>query len=168
MLLQEWSKLSDEEKKKWPSSEVLWAFNPCGPGMLDYNMWTDFIAPELGELCIGSPTIELLQLSSQWSGLGRVNCPFEFNTVWGFGGPCYGSNYGFGTIKETPIVTSQEPFITPYGFNGSNSGVIFSGLEDKMIYFGTWVFRWYEMAGIRPCVKIQSKISYNPDSLMLE
>lgn len=165
IFLEAWSKLSDEQKKNWNLSGVLWAYNGCGPGMLDYNMWTDFVAPGIGDLCIGSPTYELLQLSCEWCGKGIPSIQ-NWNGIWGSNGAwedsVYGSNQGM------PIEPSSEPFILPYGFNAGNSGVVFSGINNSVFYTATWLRRWFPMGGLRPCVKINSAINFNSNTLMLE
>lgn len=168
IILEEWNKLSEEDKKKWPCEETFWAYNGCGMGMLDYGMWTNFIAPNIGDLCIGSPTYELMQLSCEWCGKGRVDMygTSGYNGLWGFNFSW--EDHGFGSNQGTPLGPTSEPFILPYGFNNGNSGVVFSGIADSIFYTGTWLRRWFPIAGLRPCVKIKPEVNFNPNSLMLE
>ena len=165
MLLEEWSNLSDEDKKKWPSCDMLWKFNGCGPGMLDYNMWTDFIAPEVGELCIGSPTYELIQLSMEYSGKERVSMsPWQFNFPWGWSDIATYDAPQAGRVNDTPLAPQSEPFILPYGFDAINSGCLFSALDGYVVNSIRWIHRRAEIGGLRPCVKIKSGIKYNPNN----
>lgn len=61
-----------KKRKSGLNLGVIWRFNQVGPQLLDYNMWTSFIDSDFGKLCIGSPTLELLNLSLVYSGKQEI------------------------------------------------------------------------------------------------
>lgn len=71
-------------------------------------------------------------------------------------------------VLGTPFGPSTEPFITPYGFSGNNSGMVFASINNYGVLLKCWVFRAGVTAGLRPCVKIKSGIHFDSDSLTLK
>ena len=68
----------------------------------------------------------------------------------------------------SPFGPSSEVFISPYGFDGSNSGVVIVNYGDYLLRAWPWIYRESEMAGIRPCVKLKSNVQFNLNTMELE
>ncbi len=103
-LYEAYSNLTNEEKQKFPKYGVLWKCNPGGPQLLDYNMWTSFIDADNGDLCMGSPTLELLNLSLVYSGKSEIQAIKTKRAI-------YGLNYSGGLNSNTSWRKQYRNFI---------------------------------------------------------
>ena len=68
----------------------------------------------------------------------------------------------------SPFGPSSERFISPYGFDGPNSGVVIVNNNNNLLRAWPWVYRQDEVAGIRPCVKLKNNVKINLSSMTLE
>lgn len=74
-----------------------------------------------------------------------------------------------GSSVGTSFYSTDVPFLTAYGYDANNSGVLRADSGNTAISTFRWLDRNSSMVGgLRPCVKIESGKHFNENTLTIE
>ena len=73
-----------------------------------------------------------------------------------------------GNNLGTPFDSTDAAFITAYGFDANNSGVLLSDSGNNAVSTLRWIERNANVGGLRPCVKIKDGIHFNESTLTIK